>query len=66
MLINESSLKIAHAFLAPETRKALTLPMAVLIMGALSHVETIVELTNRVCDSEFHRRLKTMNDPAGF
>jgi hypothetical protein len=49
----DPSLKIVHAFLDPETRKALSLPLAVLIMGALSQVETTIELTNRVCDPYF-------------
>jgi hypothetical protein len=47
-----------HAFLNPETRKALSLPLAALITGALSQVETTVELTNRVCDSVFQRQNK--------
>lgn len=49
------SLKVVHAFLNPETRKALSLPLAALITGALSQVETTIELANRVCDSVFHR-----------
>lgn len=65
MLINEPSLKIAHAFLSPETRKALSLPVQLLIVGALSQVETIVELTNRVFDSGFHRPIKTTRYRAG-
>jgi hypothetical protein len=52
----EPSLKVIHAFLNPETRKALSLPLAALIVGALSQVETTIELTNRVCDSVFHRQ----------
>lgn len=51
----EPSLKMVHAFLDPEARKALSLPMAALITGALSQVEATIELTNRVCDSVFHR-----------
>lgn len=51
----EPSLKIVHAFLDSETRKALSLPLAALIMGALSQVETTIELTDRLCDSVFHR-----------
>jgi len=50
----EPSLKVVHAFLDPETTKALSLPMAVLIAAALSQVETTIALTNRVCDSVFH------------
>jgi hypothetical protein len=60
----EPSLKIAHAFLDPETRKALPLPLVALITGALSQVETTIELTNRVCDSVFHRSIKTTTDSA--
>ncbi len=52
----EPSLKVVHAFLNPETRKALSLPLALLITGALSQVETTIELANRVCDSVFRRQ----------
>jgi hypothetical protein len=52
----EPSLKVIHAFLNVETRKALSLPLGALIVGALSQVETTIELTNRVCDSVFHRQ----------
>jgi hypothetical protein len=55
----EPSLKIVHAFLDPEAHKALSLPLAALITGALSQVESTIELTNRVCDSVFHRLGKT-------
>src|SRR5437868_10328028 len=34
--------EIAQALLAPETQKALSLPMAALIFGALSQVETVM------------------------
>ena len=60
----EPSLKIVHAVLDPETRKALPLPLVALITGALSQVETTIELTNRVCDSVFHRSFKTTTDLA--
>ena len=50
----EPSLKVIHAFLDPETPKALSLPLAVLITGALSQVEATIELANRVYDSVFH------------
>jgi hypothetical protein len=56
------SLKIAQAFLAPETRQAMSLAMASLILGAPSPVETVVELTNRVCDSVFQRSGKAATD----
>ncbi len=49
----EPSVKTVHAFLGPETCIALSLPLAALISGALSQVETTIELTNRVCDSIF-------------
>jgi len=58
----EPSFKIVHAFLDPETRIGLSLPLAALITGALSQVETTIELTNRVCDSVFHRSIKTTTD----
>jgi hypothetical protein len=51
----EPSLNVVHALLHPETRKALSLPLAVLITGALSQVETTIEIANRVCDSVFRR-----------
>ena len=60
----EPSGKIVHAFLDPETRIALSLPLAALITGALSQVEATIELTNRVCDSIFHRSINTMTDSA--
>ena len=43
----DPSLKIVQAFLDPETRKALSLPLAALITAALSQVETTIEITNR-------------------
>ena len=60
----EPSLKVVNAFLDPETPKALSLPLAALITGALSQVEATIELTNRVCDSVFHRSIKTTTDSA--
>jgi hypothetical protein len=57
-MAHEPSLKLVHALLNPETRKALSLPLAALITGALSQVETTIELTNRVCDSVFRRPIK--------
>jgi hypothetical protein len=59
----EPSLKVVQVLLDFETRKALSLPLAVLITGALSQVETTIELTNRVCDSVFRRSSKTATDP---
>ena len=60
----EPSVKIVQAFLDPETCIALSLPLAALITGALSQVETTIELTNRVCDSVFQRSIKPMTDSA--
>ena len=60
----EPSLKVVNAFLDPETPKALSLPLAALITGALSQVEATIELTNRVCDSVFHRSIKTTTGSA--
>jgi hypothetical protein len=60
-----SSLKIAHALLAPETQKALSLPMAALIVGVVSQVEALIELADRVCDPVFRRSIKTTTDSAG-
>jgi hypothetical protein len=56
MLTYEPSPKIVDSFLDAETRIALSLPVAALITGALSQVETTIELTNRVCDSLLGRR----------
>ena len=58
----EPSLKVVHALLNLETRKALSLPLAALITGALSQVETTIELTNRVYDSVFPRSIKATTD----
>ncbi len=60
----EPSLKVVHALLHPETRKALSLPLAVLITGALSQVETTIEIANRVCDSVFHRSVEGRPEPS--
>jgi hypothetical protein len=59
----EPSLKVIYSFLNPETRKALSFPLTALI-GALSQVETTIELTNRVCDSVFHRQNKAQSGDA--
>jgi hypothetical protein len=56
--------KIVHAFLDPETRKAF--PLAVLITGALSQVETTIELTNRVCDSYFGGQSRRPTDSGNW
>jgi hypothetical protein len=62
----DPSPKIVHAFLDPETRKALSLPLAVLITGALSQVETTIELTNRVCDSYFGGQSRRPTDSGNW
>jgi hypothetical protein len=54
----EPSLKVVHALLQPETSNALSLPLAALIAGALSQVETTIEIANRVCDSVFYRSVE--------
>jgi hypothetical protein len=53
------SLEVAQALLALETRKALSLPMAVVIVGAVSQVETVMEIVDRVCDPFFGGAVKT-------
>jgi hypothetical protein len=58
MPTHQLSLKIFHALLDGETRTALSLPLATLITGALSQVETTIELTNRVYDSYFTAQSK--------
>ena len=52
--------EIVHALLAPETQKTLSLPTATLILGALSQVDILIELAERVCNPVFHR--STMDD----
>lgn len=47
----------SDAFVAPETQDALSLPMAVLILRAVSQVESLIELTDRVCNTAFCRRV---------
>lgn len=44
------SLKMAQLLLEPETQKALSLPMAALILGAVSQVETLMDIVDRVCN----------------
>ena len=58
----EPSLKMVRALLNPEARKALSLPLALLVTGAVSQVETTIELTNRVYDSVFRRSNTTATD----
>ena len=49
----EPSLSVIHSFLDPETPKALSLPLAALITGALLQVESAIQLANRAYDSVF-------------
>jgi hypothetical protein len=50
----ESSLKLLHAFVDPETSKALSVPVAALIAGALSQVEATIDSRTEFYDSVFH------------
>ena len=50
--------KIVDTLLALETQKALTRPMAALILGAVSQVEALIELADRVCDPVFRQAVK--------
>jgi len=54
--------KIVDALLALETQQALSRPMAALIVGAVSQVEALIELADRVCDPVFRRPIKTTAD----
>jgi hypothetical protein len=57
--------QLAHAFLAPESQKDLSLPLATLILGAVWQIETLIEIADRVCDPEFRRSIKkTTTDAA--
>jgi len=54
--------KIVDALLALETQKNLSRPMAALILGAVSQVESLIELADRVCDPIFRHPIKTTTD----
>ena len=54
--------RIADTLLALETQKALSLPMAILILGAVSKVEALIELVDRVYDPVSRRPVKTTTD----
>lgn len=54
--------KIADALLALETQKALSLPVAALILGAVSQIEALIELADRVCSPVFRHSIKTTAD----
>jgi len=49
MAAHESSLKLIKAFLDPGMRNVLSLPLAALVLGALSQVESAIEFADRVC-----------------
>ena len=51
--------KIVDALLAFETQQGLSLPMAALILGAVSQVESLMDLVDKVCDPVFSHRFKT-------
>jgi hypothetical protein len=59
------SLKMAQLLLEPETQKALSLPMAALILGAVSQVETLMEIVDRVCNPVYCSPSKAANPAAG-
>ena len=48
-----TSPQIADALLTLETRKSLSPALAALILGAVSQVESLIELAERVCDPVF-------------
>lgn len=54
--------KIAETLFALETQKALSLPVAALILGAVSQVEALIELADRVCDPVFRKPINTTTD----
>ena len=56
--------EIPRALLSPETQKALSLPTAALILGALSQVENLIELAERVCDPIVRRSIITTESAA--
>jgi hypothetical protein len=56
--------KIVDALLALETQKVPSLPVAALILGAVSQVETLIEVVDRVCDPVFRHPIKTTTDCA--
>lgn len=58
--------KIADTLLSLETQTALSLPMAALILGAVSQVEALIELADRVCDPIFRDPMKTTNSCGSF
>jgi hypothetical protein len=53
--------EIVHALLSIQTQETLSVPTAALILGALSQVDNLIELAERVCNPVFHRST-TMRD----
>lgn len=47
--------EISHVLLSIQTQETLSVPTAALIFGALSQVENLIELAERVCDPVFSR-----------
>ena len=58
------SVEIARALLSTEPQNNLSLPTAVLILGALSQVETLIDLAERVCNPLVRCSIR-MSDSAG-
>jgi hypothetical protein len=54
--------KIMEVLLALETQKAISLPVAASILGAVSQVEALIELADRVCDPVLRHPTKTTTD----
>jgi hypothetical protein len=54
--------KIVDALLALETQKSMSRPRAALILGAVSQVEALIELADRVCDPVRHHPINTTPD----
>ena len=57
-----SSPKIADALMALEPQKTLSLPLAALILGAVSQVEALIELADHVCNPVFRRSVRTTTE----
>lgn len=60
------SLEVAQVLLGFETQKALSLPMAAVIFGAVSQVETVMEIVDRVCDPFFDTVKTAKSTQPGF
>lgn len=46
----QPSPKVIRTLMNSETRSGLSVPVAAILVGILSQVETTIELTNRICD----------------